>query len=200
MKRNILFTLLFGLVLTACNKDNVISKNAEKTITKFIIDSVIIGKTIDSIAFYKMDSAFTMLNHHQSYVTAYDEYISNLTNLTKEITDYNYQKRVFREEYPYNGGLVSLYQDYIRENIHTINELKAQYKPKYIGLEYGVYAKYKTDFADSILIASYIVIDKTNNVMIGSIPRIITTSTELKEMEYKSIDIFMDSLKSYTKF
>lgn len=121
-------------------------------------------KNIDTIITFPADSFYIPLSHTARFKEFDSTMNKNYYNLLKEIDDYKQFERLFGET-PVNGGLVDLYQNFVRYDIEELKELKSVYKPTYLGIRIPVYIEYTTSFKDSIYVFDAIMNDDLDSLI-----------------------------------
>lgn len=121
---------------------------------------------IDTIIAFEADSFYVPLRHTEQFKEFEKKMLDNYSNLLKEIRYYEkYELLYWEGEIPINGELINLYQNYVRDDINKLKELKSVYKPTYRGIRVPVYIEYETSFKDSVFIADVTMSDQLDSLL-----------------------------------
>lgn len=164
MKKTLLLLAISLSLFFSCGKPKL---NPEKMAIDFLFANapeLVNVKDIDTIITYEADSFYLPLTQTEQYKEFRKEVNERYFRLSKEIEDYERWERRFGDT-PINGGLVNLYQNFVREDIIRLKELKSVYKSIYKGIRVPVYVEYKTSFKDSIYLADVIMNNELDSLI-----------------------------------
>lgn len=148
MKILLVFSTLFLLV--SCK--NI---TGDELVKEYVMDSAFIEKReIFDFEVVLRDSFYSKASLDPSYQHYYTECLNNVVSAAAELSNCKREMAqwwVDKNSYPISFPRIDMYMDFFRKDFSTLKKMLASYKPKYLGFMYHFRAKYKTQFADSVL-------------------------------------------------
>lgn len=145
--------MLIASLLLSCSS----RKNYKPIIVEYLKDTLLRGRTFDTLKITEADSLFSTVYDDPSYLDIEKELLSDYDYLQKETSDYNYERNVLGGT-GINKGIINLYQNRIRESLSLIENMKSNYISHFKGFQCVVRVKYSTNYGDSTAIV-YIIMD-----------------------------------------
>lgn len=144
--RQLVYSLLLITMICSCNR----KRAGEQLVRQYVLDSIFADRELYDIQISSIDSLYSSVYDDPSYIKVKDKIREYNYKLKKEISDYKYERSIGGSGI--NKGLINLYQKFIRDKIIQLKELSTVYKSSYLGFSCTFSAKYKTNFADSLLV------------------------------------------------